>query len=153
LLWRARWLLLSTAALFVWMTPGISVSGLPGDVGVTTEGIHAAFDHVIRLAAFLAMVALLQHSLDDANLIAGLYVLMRPLKWLGVDRKKIAVRLMLTLRDVTTEKAPHWRSMFQAQDFTSEHVPVRLPAPPWGAVDLVAVIGVSGLFVCGWLWT
>ena len=149
LLWRARWLLLSMALLFVWMTPGLLLPGVWGQMGMTVDGLNAATDQLLRLVAILGMLALLLNRVDLSNLVAGLFTLMRPLTWLGVDRGKIALRLILTLAYVATEKDRDWRAAFQSGEATQDDAVMYLVSPRWNAADIVLLAGLGGLVCYG----
>lgn len=95
LLRRARWLLLSIAVLFAFATPGLSVPGWPGQLGMTQDGLLAAGEHLSRLLILLTTLAVVHERLQTAGLLTGLYTLMAPLRpaW----RERIVVRLMLVI--------------------------------------------------------
>lgn len=95
LLRRARWLLLSIAVLFAFATPGLSVPGWPGQIGMTQDGLLAAGEHLSRLLILLTTLAVVHERLQTAGLLTGLYTLMAPLRpaW----RERIVVRLMLVI--------------------------------------------------------
>lgn len=153
ILWRARWLLLSIAMLFVWMTPGLLLPGSWGTMGMTEDGLNAAAEHLLRLTAILGMLALLLNRMDRPNLVAGLFALMRPLTCLGVDRGKIALRLMLTLAYVATEKGRDWRAVFQFSEATEGNAVMYLVSPRWNALDILLLAGLGGLVCYGLMRT
>ena len=95
LLRRARWLLLSIAVLFAFATPGLSVPGWPGQLGMTQDGLLAAAEHLSRLLILLTTLAVVHERLQTAGLLTGLYTLMAPLRpaW----RERIVVRLMMVI--------------------------------------------------------
>jgi hypothetical protein len=94
LLRRARWLLLSIAVLFAFATPGLSVPGWPGRLGVTQDGLMLAAEHLARLLILLTSLAVLHEHLRTAGLLTGLHALLAPL---GEQRERIVVRLMLVI--------------------------------------------------------
>lgn len=95
LLRRARWLLLSLAVLFAFATPGLSLPGWPGRLGLTEDGLLLAGEHVARLLILLATLAVLHEHLRTAGLLTGLYALLAPLS--RERRERIVVRLMLVV--------------------------------------------------------
>ena len=114
LLKRTRWLILSLMLLFAVATPGVYVLPSLGSIGPTLEGIRLGFEHLMRLLFVLATLAVLLHVTGVEGLVVGLHGLMQPLSWLGLDRGRVAVRLMMVMHYV--EQAPpgrHWREWMQ----------------------------------------
>lgn len=105
LLWRSRWLLLSLAILFLFVTPGEYLPGVWGDIGLTYEGLRQCGEYLGRLLAMLASLALLHQALGTQGLLAGFYWLLGPLP----GRKATVVRLMLVLEFVEQKHQTHWR--------------------------------------------
>lgn len=104
LLRRTRWLLAVLVLTYAYAVPGTLLwPGLgwasPGLEGLQQGGLRAA-----RLALLLAGLAVLLAYTPRDRLIFGLYVLAKPLTWLGLDRRAFAVRLGLTLDYV--DRAP-----------------------------------------------
>lgn len=62
------------------------------------EGLRAGALQIWRLLALLAALALLLRTTSMDALLSGLYTLMKPLKPIGVNAERVAVRLWLTLR-------------------------------------------------------
>ncbi|HEY6897815.1 MAG TPA: hypothetical protein VI279_11185 [Rhodocyclaceae bacterium] len=152
LLRRTRWIFLSLIVMFLWMTPGVMLPGLWGSLGLTEEGALAAAEHCARLAAVIGLVALLLDRLDHSRIIAGLYVLMAPLEWLGIQRQRIALRLMLTLDYAADDRVRHW------QDWFADHAPESRPGeltlvlPRFQWLDgLVLAALATALAAYGWL--
>ena len=98
LLCKSKWLLLSLALMFAFLTPGSESSGWLGRVGMTDEGLTLAFRHLLSLLSIIGLVALLLTRVGAAQLIAGLNRLFGPLALFGFDPLRISVRLMLTLQ-------------------------------------------------------
>ncbi len=114
LLNRSRWLIGSLLALFALATPGVYLLPALGSLGPTEEGLRLGLEHALRLLALLAALALLLEMTGVEGLLEGLHGLMRPLAWLGLDRGRIALRLLLVLNYV--EQAPpgrHWREWLE----------------------------------------
>ncbi|MCK9284555.1 MAG: energy-coupling factor transporter transmembrane protein EcfT [Rhodocyclaceae bacterium] len=111
ILHRTRWLFLSLLVLFPWLTPGVRLEGHWAVLGVSVEGVEMAVEHGLRLLAILAMLSLLLNRLDHADLVAGLFMLMAPMARLGLDRQRIAVRLMLTLEYAVEGGSGGWRGL------------------------------------------
>lgn len=155
LLRRTRWLLASIALLFVFATPGMLLIPGLGSLSPTGEGMVLGVVHLLRLTLVLAALAILLQltALDD--LVAGLYGLMRPLAWLGLDRARVAVRLMLVLRYV--EQAPrrgNWREWLEhSAGLPADAAPVRLRAAPLAPADYVVLACLGAVVaLAAWRW-
>lgn len=105
LLWRSRWLLLSLAVLFLFVTPGEYLPGVWGDIGLTYEGLRQCGEYLGRLLSMLASLALLHQRLGTRGLLAGFYWLLKPLP----GRDATVVRLMLALEFVEQKRQTSWR--------------------------------------------
>lgn len=123
---RSRWLLLTMPVMFGWMTPGTPMPGIPG---ATQEGLLAAADHIARLFAALAALALLLKALDPPKLVAGMRSLLAPLALLGFSRDRIAVRLALTLEEVEASRNGDGKEPVRMASS------IVLPSLPLGATD------------------
>lgn len=144
LLKRTRWLILSLVLLFAVATPGVYLLPSLGSLGPTQEGMRLGFEHLMRLLFVLATLAVLLQITDMEGLVAGLHGLILPLSWLGLDRGRVAVRLMLVMRYV--EQAPpgrHWREWLQGNAAEGEPVRLRLHASPLGAADIAVLAGLT----------
>jgi energy-coupling factor transporter transmembrane protein EcfT len=97
LLRRARFLLLSLLTIYAFATPGGNLVPAWGAMSPTLEGVQSGALQAWRLAVLLAALALLLGTTPRERLLAGLYVLLRPFRFFGVDAERIAVRLWLTL--------------------------------------------------------
>ncbi|MBM3390798.1 MAG: hypothetical protein FJY34_02305 [Betaproteobacteria bacterium] len=114
LLRRTRWLILALLLLFAFATPGVYVLPALGAFGPSEEGMRLGLEHALRLLVVLSALALLLQLNDMDGLLSGLHGLLWPLEWLGLDRGRVALRLMLVLRYV--EQAPpgqHWRAWLE----------------------------------------
>lgn len=105
LLWRSRWLLVSLAILFLFVTPGEYLSGVWGDIGLTYEGLRQYGEYLGRLLSMLASLALLHERLGTPGLLAGFYWLLKPLP----GRQTTVVRLLLVLEFVEQKRQTNWR--------------------------------------------
>lgn len=84
--------------IYAFATPGMYVFPQAGSFSPTMEGLRAGALQIWRLIVLLAALALLLRTTDMQSLLSGLYVLMKPLKPIGVNAERVAVRLWLTLR-------------------------------------------------------
>lgn len=98
-LWRAclrmRWLLLAVVLVYGWTTPGWYLWA--GLFAPTREGLLFGIDQVLRLLALICGLQFLLTRLDRDGIFAGLYCLLLPLRFVGVERERLAVRLALTI--------------------------------------------------------
>jgi energy-coupling factor transport system permease protein len=98
LLRRTRWVMLSLLLVYAFSTSGQPLWPDWGNFSPSREGLIDGGVQLTRLFSALAALAILLHRLDRQQLIAGLYVLLAPLSWLGFPRERFAVRLALTLQ-------------------------------------------------------
>jgi len=149
---RARFLLFSLLAIYAFATPGESFIPAWGAMSPTLEGVQSGALQAWRLAVLLAALGLLLGTTTREKLLAGLYVLLRPFKVLGVDAERIAVRLWLTLHyaeGAARPKGSTWLpSLRQALEPASAVASVvTLEAARLGWPDVVALLASLGLAV------
>ena len=156
---RSRWLLLSIVVLFVVATPGERLSGWPGDLGLSVDGIQQATEHLCRLLLLICSLALLHERLGTQGFLVGMYCLLAPLRnWKNL-RERIVVRLMLVLAYVETSPRSAWRDLLQPPTRASDEPvdPPRdeetlsLPVPDMRWADWSVVLLTIGIFLA--LWT
>jgi len=155
LLRRTRWILFSLLLIYAYTTPGAALWEALGFVSPTREGLVDGALQLGRLLSVLSGLAILLVLLPEAQLISGLYTLAYPLRWFGLSRERIAVRLALTLEYAEAsmrDTASDWRSAIRAALQTSangaEHVELRLR--PFGLADAVALLAGAAVFM--WVW-
>jgi len=98
LLRRSRWLFLSIAVIYLWLTPGQPLLDALGGVSPTVQGAAAGAHRVATLIVIVVAVNALLASASIESLVAGLVALSAPLRHAGLAPERIAVRLGLTLR-------------------------------------------------------
>lgn len=148
LLRRTRWILLTLLLIYAYTTPGAALWAQLGVVSPTREGVFDGAVQLGRLLSVLSALAILLALLPQARLISGLYTLGYPLRWLGLSRERIAVRLALTLQYAETamrDTASDWRSTIrgalEASDAGTTHIELRLQSFKLIDFLLVAVMG------------
>jgi hypothetical protein len=144
LLKRTRWLIASLVLLFALATPGVFLLPSLGSLGPTVEGVRLGFEHLLRLLFILASLAVLLQSTRADGLVAGLHGLIRPLSWLGLDRSRVAVRLMLVMHYV--EQSPpgrHWKEWLLGNATNGDVVKLRLQASPLSSLDYAVLAGLT----------
>ncbi|MGM0678909.1 MAG: hypothetical protein ACQESY_03465 [Pseudomonadota bacterium] len=160
---RLRWLLFSVLVIYGWFTPGLPVSlPLPDSLLPTRIGLETGLLRGITLILILLAAGLLLVTTSRVELIAALYWLLAPLRYLGLQPERFAVRLSLTLAYVDQQQeywcapppppqerlqgrinriARHLGSLLprlfeQATEQPRQTVVLELPAPPgliqWG---------------------
>lgn len=146
LLWRSRWLLLSLGILFLFFTPGEYLPGIAGRLRMSYEGLSLAGEHLGRLLAMLASLAVLHEGIGTAGLLAGLYWLLRPFSW----REVTVVRLMLVLEYVEQRQKIGWREWLASggsmEGFAENRTSLGLAVPSLRTRDRVLI---GGLLVAG----
>lgn len=104
LLRRTRWLMTVLLLTYAYTLPGTLLWPSLGWASPSIAGLQQGALRVGRLLLMLTGLAVLLAYTPRPRLIYGLYGLVRPLTWLGFDRRAFAVRLGLTLDYV--ERAP-----------------------------------------------
>lgn len=100
LLWRTRWLLLVLILGYGYSFPGEPVWQLLSAWSPSQEGLGQGLQQALHLLALLLWLDLLVLRMEASHLLAGLYLLMRPLRLIGIDAGRAALRLGLTLRAI-----------------------------------------------------
>lgn len=149
---RARWLLLTLWLILAYNTPGDAFAELPW--APTDQGMAEATRHAVRLLAMLGLLAWLFVRLGRDGLVGALWGLCLPLRRLGLDTERLAVRLSLVLDNL---QRPHargeWRKILQAAAPVAEGPShVRIDLPPWRAADSLLLVIVVLIF-CGAMLT
>ncbi len=102
--WRAlkrlRFLWLSLAVLYLWFTPGEALWTSLGIWSPTLQGVTEGAMRVGVLVLMVAAAQLLLQSTATPQLVAAVHWLSWPLQWLGLDRDRFALRLVLVLETV-----------------------------------------------------
>jgi len=112
LLRRTRWILASLFVIFAYTSPGDAMWPQWGIFSPGAEGVEQGLLQLSRLLALLAALSILLSRLSQLQLIAGLYVMSRPLAMFGLSPERMAVRLALTLRyadSAMRQTAGTWR--------------------------------------------
>jgi energy-coupling factor transport system permease protein len=100
LVWRTRWLLLVLFFGYAYSLPGEPVWLAWGSAAPTWEGVRHGAEQAARLIVLLLWLDMLVLRLPAQELLAGLYQLLRVFTWLGLDPRRVALRLGLTLRAI-----------------------------------------------------
>lgn len=155
LLRRTRWILFSLLLIYAYTTPGTALLAQLGVISPTREGLLDGMLQLGRLVSVLSGLAILLALLTQTQLISGLYSLAYPLRWLGVSRERIAVRLALTLeyaesamRDTASDWRTTIRDAMRPSAEGAEHIELRLQ--PFRAVDVMLLLACAAVLIGVW---
>lgn len=154
MLTRSRWLLLTMLLVYAFTMPGEYLPDWPFEAAPTYEGLAAGLLQAARLAVMLAGLALLLATTARAQLMAGLYLLLRPLRIFGLAPERFTARLWLTLHYVEQASGEHprlgWNSLDRIDDMDAAARPERLQLamPRFTALDGLFLLLV--LMALGW---
>lgn len=146
LLRRARWLLLTLFVVLAWGVAGEPLWLQPGVMAPTYEGISAAGIQLGRLILVLAAVASLLETTPIERLMAGAHLLLRPLRFVGLDVNRAVVRLSLALH--YSEQAPvrGWKTLLAPIECGAPQS-ISLVLPQQRLSDWFALVAVTLLVV------
>jgi energy-coupling factor transport system permease protein len=155
LLRRTRWILFSLLLIYAYTTPGEALWPQFGVASPTHEGLLDGVLQLGRLLSVLSGLAILLELLPQNQLISGLYTLAYPLRWFGLSRERIAVRLALTLEYAESamgDTAKDWRTTIntalQPSAAGATHIELRLQAFGW--IDALLLVASLGLLIGAW---
>lgn len=117
---RARWFFFSIFLIYAFGTPGELVPHFPVSVAPSFEGLHLALLQISRLLIALAALNILLVTTKKDELMLALYILLQPLKYVGLDVERFSVRLLLTLNYVD-EVAVRGKANFSFRHFNDIH--------------------------------
>lgn len=119
---RVKWLLIILIIIYTFSTPGEYIQYWKMPLRPTYEGLVAGLSQMLNIVAILAGLALIMSSTQRAKLIGGLYQLLSPLKSLGVDAEKFAVRIWLTLHYAESRQPLMGSNMFDLDGALDAHL-------------------------------
>src|SRR5690606_32977071 len=102
---RIRWLLLSILVLYGWWTPGTPLWEGIGAYGPTQEGLIQGGLRTGVLLAIVAAVHWVMTATERDALLEAVVRLTSGLRWLALDHRRLAVRMLLTLETVPRVQA------------------------------------------------
>jgi len=151
---RARWLLLSILLIYAYATPGEYLPGLADYLAPTYEGLQAGLMQMGRLAAMLAALSVLLALSSREDIMVGVYLLLQPLRLLGIAPERFAARLWLTLHYVETIppgvfqrlRQHGWRLETALQEADERPDTVQLQLPGFHMIDVLVLILLPALF-------
>lgn len=116
LLRRTRWIILSLLLIYAYATPGEAVWVSLAQFSPTHEGLMDGVLQLCRLLFVLAGLSILLGLLPQQQLVGGLYTLGYPLRYVGLSRERVAVRLALTLHyaeSAMLDTSVNWRGSIE----------------------------------------
>ena len=146
LLRRSRWLMLVLLLTYAYTLPGDPIWAAWGAWSPTLQGVSAGAVRILRISLMLIALAVLLVSTSRERLIYGLYVLARPLTFLGFDRRAFAVRLGLTLEYIAQHASSknvslsQWLAKLTQPEIHHNSAIYRLQAERWRWHDSLMVI-------------
>ena len=117
LLSRTRWIMFSLLIIYAYATPGVAILPGLGQFSPTQQGLSDGVLQLSRLVFALASLSILLRLLPQPQLISGLFTLGYPLRYVGVSRERMAVRLALTLHYATLMQpntVANWRNNMES---------------------------------------
>jgi energy-coupling factor transporter transmembrane protein EcfT len=156
LITRMRYILLFLMIVYALNTPGEYVAAWNFMMTPTYEGVTAGIEQTLRLVLILAGLALLLVNTGRAQFIAGLYYLMQPFRYLGLDPERFAVRLWLTIyyveqgqqrgRQTLLHQLKNLDDLVEVDSLAPEQITLVKPSIKWHDV-LILVLVLSGTFL------
>ena len=113
---RMRWLFLSIAVIYLWLTPGVPL--IPGPPSIvdwlpTVDGLWQGSLRAMSLALMVTAASLLLSMTPRDEVLGALRWMMAPLGWLKFPHERFAVRAALCL-DAVTRVQTHVRTALAA---------------------------------------
>jgi energy-coupling factor transporter transmembrane protein EcfT len=149
---RSRWLLLVLLLVHAWSIPGAPLWPSLGAAGPSQAGVYSGLLQSWRLVLVLAALAVLMTRLSREDLLAGIYTMLSPLRYLGQAPERIAVRIWLTLRYAESLMQNPQRISFRqrmqqlsALPDTPEEMmqPLLLPIYRYGWLDYACIVSAT----------
>jgi energy-coupling factor transporter transmembrane protein EcfT len=153
LFWRTRWLFLLLFLGNGYNLPGEPVLTTLGTYAPTWEGLAQGLNHCLRLLTILLLLDVLVLALPRGPQLAGLYGVLRPLAFLGIDAGRTAVRLDLTLQAMERPLAERGRLrelLIDSGGDAAETSQYELPIIRWRSRDVWLLILATALLVVLW---
>lgn len=94
---RLRWFFLSILILYIWFTPALPSPQLQSSISSFMPGLIAGLERIMALIIIVGYAGLLLLFSSRDEIIGGIYTLLTPLKLLGIEPERLAVRLGLVL--------------------------------------------------------
>ncbi len=154
---RSRWLLLTMLLVHSYSLPGAPVMAGLGSFSPSQPGLYGALTQIWRLLLILASLSVLMTHLTRASLLTGLYRLFIPLRGLGIEPERLAVRIWLTLdyAESFLNDGRHLNfrqrlgQMFSMPELDAAQMqPLVLTEQTFGRIDIMCILAA----ICAELW-
>jgi len=152
---RMRWLLLSILVIYAFGTPGELIPAFSVNFAPTYEGLQSGLVQIEKLLIALAALSLLLTSSPREQMMLGLYMLLIPFRFAGLNIERFAARLMLTLNYVEELAAKDKNNFSFRQldeiDASIESLPqanmVSFQKLPFGLIDKIMMFLLLAIFI------
>ena len=153
LLWRTRWLLLVLTLGYAYGLPGQALAPGLGDFSPTREGLLYGGEQALRLVALLLWLDILVLAQPADRLLEGLYRLLLPFARLGLDSRRAALRLGLTLKAIESMERGRGNLSRMLDPDGGPALPTsfRIRSRPMAPVDLLPPLAMLAAMVSLWL--
>lgn len=130
ILFRLKWLLISLGLVYAYNTPGEYLQQWPFTFSPTYEGLHQGGMQMLRICLMMAGLTLFTATTNRQQIMAGFYILLCPIKILGISPQRFTARLWLTLyyvehRQPETNQVSMFQSLKSTQ--TVQTTPLQMP--------------------------
>ena len=106
---RSRWLFVSLLIVYVGVDPATMRWGF------YAEGINAAIEQIARLAIMIGLLAVLFPKRAVDELVYAIYLVLKPLRRLGISAERIALRIGLTMQFAMREQSRDLLSRLESE--------------------------------------
>ncbi len=97
---RMRWLFFSILVTYLWFTPGVPLVPFLEKYSPTAEGAAGGLLRIATLSLIVIQVGLLLHTTSREELVGAIRWLAAPLSIVGLDKNRLALRIVLILDSV-----------------------------------------------------
>lgn len=145
---RMRWLFISLFIIYAYGTPGEYIQYFPINFAPSIEGCQLGLLQIGKLLIALAGLSILFAGSSKEHLIAGLNLLLTPLKYMGLDVERFAARLLLTFDYVEAlavkgNLTTNFNQLTELETMTETTLAERvivLPSPAFKLFDKVIIV-------------
>jgi energy-coupling factor transporter transmembrane protein EcfT len=147
---RLKWFYLIMFLIFVFNTSGQHIHHWPFSFKPTYEGLELGLVQMVRIGLVLAALSIILTQNTKQQLISGLYFLMKPLSYLGLDTQRFSARLWLTLhyvelKDVADKDIPMTEGLAKSLSLAfvedeEDDVVIELANPIFTWLDYIAIL-------------
>lgn len=155
---RMRYILFFLMIVYALNTPGEYVANWNFMMTPTYEGVTAGIEQTLRLALILAGLALLLVNTGREQFIAGLYYLMQPFRYLGLNPERFAVRLWLALyyvehgqqtgRQTLLHQLKNLDELVEVDSLAPEQITLIKPSIKWHDILILVLMLIGTFLIC-----